>query len=148
MNLDIKIKNIFLLGSQFLRGNDPNIDENKIYSVDADVKINYDFSPDGKRVGVMFTYEMEIPSQEDNSIAQISYSSMHFAELIVDNYNDTEEDKKNLDKYININVAAMVFPFVREHLATTTMKSGITPIIIPPINFVEKYKEISSDSAQ
>lgn len=148
MNLDIKIKNIFLLGSQFRRGKDPNIDENKIYSVDADVKINYGFSLDGKRVGVKFTYEMEIPSQEDNSIVQISYSSMHYAELIVENYTDTEENQKFLDKYINVNVAAMIFPFVREHLATTTMKSGITPIIIPPINFVEKYKEISSDSAQ
>jgi preprotein translocase subunit SecB len=54
-------------------------------------------------------------------------------------------DKKALDKIIYINCAATLFPFVRETIAETTRRAGLTPLILPSINFVSIYKENSDD---
>jgi preprotein translocase subunit SecB len=39
-----------------------------------------------------------------------------------------------------INCAAIVFPFAREVIADLTRRSGLPPFLLPPINFVEFYK--------
>lgn len=67
-----------------------------------------------------------------------------------------EEDKELLDVYVvmkglfellgetdlpadafgKVNGPAILFPFVREHMASMTLKANIPPILLPPINFV------------
>lgn len=39
-----------------------------------------------------------------------------------------------------INCASILFPFVRETIADLTRRSGLPPFLLPPINFVEFYK--------
>ncbi len=41
------------------------------------------------------------------------------------------------NEFAQINGPAIIFPFIREHLATVTLKAGIPPILLPPINFVK-----------
>jgi len=45
-----------------------------------------------------------------------------------------------IESFANINAPAIIFPFIREHLANLTMKSGIQPVFLPPVNFVELAK--------
>lgn len=142
MSLQIKIRNISLLASEFSRNF--NLKDDIRYNINANIKINYDFTEDKRILGVMFSYEIEIPAKEGNDKPQLTYSSSYLAELEVENYQDTKEYKNEIDRFVNINVAAMIFPFVREHLATTTMKAGMAPIFIPSINFIERYEEINS----
>lgn len=48
-------------------------------------------------------------------------------------------EEVDLDKFGRINGAAIIFPFIREHFSSITLKAGIGYAILPPINFVEKY---------
>ncbi|MHB8708580.1 MAG: protein-export chaperone SecB [Desulfuromonadales bacterium] len=42
-------------------------------------------------------------------------------------------------KIAEINGAAIVFPYLRETVADLTRRSGLPPLHLPPINFVELY---------
>jgi|SRR6185312_3372663 len=42
-----------------------------------------------------------------------------------------------LDTFINVNAPAMIFPFIREHLSSLSLKAAINPILLQPINFVK-----------
>jgi preprotein translocase subunit SecB len=44
-----------------------------------------------------------------------------------------------LEDFANINAPAIIYPFVREHIASLTTKAK-TPYILPPFNFVELAK--------
>jgi preprotein translocase subunit SecB len=48
---------------------------------------------------------------------------------------------QTLESFGNINGAAIIFPFLREHLASLCIKSGIGIILLPPINFDQMYKD-------
>ncbi len=42
----------------------------------------------------------------------------------------------NLENFANINAPAIIYPFVREHLATLTAKAGVSTVMLMPVNFV------------
>ena len=48
---------------------------------------------------------------------------------------------KSLDGIVNINCAAIMFPFIRESIADLTRKAGYPPLLLPPMNFVNLYNE-------
>lgn len=144
MNVEIKLKSVFLLANQFNRMPELSFDDDAIYNTTADIEINHEIFPKQQKIGVIFSYGIKIPADKEEGFFQIDYSSIHFAELEINNYSETEEQKQYIDRFININVAAMIFPFIREHLANTTMKAGMSPLIIPSINFVERYDDKNS----
>lgn len=41
------------------------------------------------------------------------------------------------DSFGRINCAAIIFPFVREHIANIALKAGLGVIILPPVNFTK-----------
>ncbi|KZL94194.1 protein-export chaperone SecB [Clostridium magnum] len=45
-------------------------------------------------------------------------------------------ENMNIEDYIRNNSAALMFPYMREHIATITQKSGIKPILLPPVNIL------------
>ena len=49
----------------------------------------------------------------------------------------TEEDKK-IQQFGEINGAAILFPFLREHVASLSMKAGLGTILLPPMNFAQR----------
>lgn len=58
-----------------------------------------------------------------------------------------ENGDLSIDNFAKINAPAIIFPFLREHLASLSIKAGINPILLPPVNFVkhqhQKNKEIT-----
>lgn len=42
-----------------------------------------------------------------------------------------------VEKFIEANGPAIMYPFVREHIATTSLKAGLNPVLLPPVNFVK-----------
>jgi len=54
-----------------------------------------------------------------------------------------EISDEEIEKVGLINCAAIIFPYLREHLADLTRRSGLPPYHLPPINFVRLYKERS-----
>lgn len=43
--------------------------------------------------------------------------------------------------FVNINAPAMIFPFIREHIASLTSKAGLPPIMLPTVNFAKLYEQ-------
>ena len=43
----------------------------------------------------------------------------------------------SIETFSRINAPAILFPFIRENLASVSMKAGINPILLPPVNFVK-----------
>jgi len=54
---------------------------------------------------------------------------------------DDTPPKDVLDRIANINCASIIFPYVRESIADMTRRAAITPLNLPPFNFVAKYEE-------
>ncbi len=52
-----------------------------------------------------------------------------------------EKPVLSVEDFSKINAPAIIFPFIREHLANMSMKAGIQPILLPPINFVKLAEE-------
>lgn len=50
------------------------------------------------------------------------------------NTNVTDLD---IETFGQVNAPAIIFPFVREHLASLSTKAGIPTILLPPMNFVK-----------
>lgn len=50
------------------------------------------------------------------------------------NGNPTPEQK---DSFGRINGAAIIFPFIREHIANIALKAGLGVVILPPVNFTK-----------
>ena len=43
------------------------------------------------------------------------------------------------EEFGRVNGAAIIFPFVREHISNIAMKAGIGSLILPPVNFSGKF---------
>jgi len=46
-----------------------------------------------------------------------------------------------IEKFAIANGPAIMFPFLREHLASITLKAGISPILLPSVNFIRLSEE-------
>lgn len=44
-------------------------------------------------------------------------------------------------KLAEINCSAILFPYLRETVADLTRRAGLAPLHLPPINFIEFYKQ-------
>lgn len=49
-------------------------------------------------------------------------------------------------KIAEINGAAIVFPYLRETVADLTRRSGLAPLHLPPVNFVELFRQNHPDT--
>ncbi|MCD6201588.1 MAG: protein-export chaperone SecB [Bacteroidales bacterium] len=54
-----------------------------------------------------------------------------------------DNPKLSIEDFGHINAPAIIFPYIREHLSNVSMKAGIQPILLPPINFVQLAKKKS-----
>ena len=46
-----------------------------------------------------------------------------------------------IDQFAKANGPAIMFPFLREHLASITLNAGISPILLPSVNFIRLAEE-------
>lgn len=54
---------------------------------------------------------------------------------------DIDISNENMESVVNINCAALLFPFLREIIADITRRAGFPALILPPVNFVRLYKD-------
>ena len=50
------------------------------------------------------------------------------------------EPKLPEDIFKKVNAPAIIYPFIREQMATTCLKAGLGTVFLPPVNFVERNK--------
>lgn len=47
------------------------------------------------------------------------------------------DNNEDLEKFSHFHAPAHLFPFIREVIANTTMRAGIPPVLLPPVNLVD-----------
>ncbi|GFM38286.1 protein-export chaperone SecB [Desulfovibrio psychrotolerans] len=56
-------------------------------------------------------------------------------------FEDVEiEDQETFDRLQNVNIPAIIYPYIREHLADLCRRAGSPPVFLPPVNFVKLAK--------
>lgn len=73
-------------------------------------------------------------SEEEEKVLTIECTHVAFFSVL-----EGQENMK-ISAYIKNNAAALMFPFIREHIHSITKKAGINPIALPPINIKAMLK--------
>lgn len=124
-----KINNLLLLESTFNRVVNVTFDDPEIIK-NIDVSVNVSVNDNT----VVVTEEIKY-SQTFNQVIEVSAVIKMVG--VFEKFGESELD---LENFGNINGAAIIFPYIREHLTNLTSKAGLGLIIIPPFNFTNKVK--------
>ncbi|MDR0692253.1 MAG: protein-export chaperone SecB [Prevotellaceae bacterium] len=121
-----QIKNLILLESSFSRINNVAFGE----GVDNNLDINTDVAVNEKVITV--AEEVTIVQKfQDIEQVKIKVKMIGIFECI------GESPLANLEEFGKINGAAIIFPYIREHITNISLKAGIGAIILPPVNFTK-----------
>jgi preprotein translocase subunit SecB len=135
-----KLDDILLIKTSFER--ESILEFEYKFELNTDVNISHGVTAENILI-VNFEYTLKLELKTDNNLLpQFQYSSTHVAQFELEEGSKDEEDFENkLERFANINAAAMIFPFIRENAATISAKAGMSPIMIPVTNFVKMYEE-------
>ena len=135
-----KLDDILLIKTSFERESILEFEDKS--ELNTDVNISHGVTAENILI-VNFEYTLKLELKTDNNLLpQFQYSSTHVAQFELEEGSKDEEDFENkLERFANINAAAMIFPFIRENAATISAKAGMSPIMIPVTNFVKMYEE-------
>lgn len=139
-NQTYKIINIILLESFFSRLSEINYSDSN-FEVKTDVNFDTQNKENTLFVALTLEYLAGIKGHAQKEI------NCHVKMLGIFEYSNSS--KLSIEEFSNINAPAIIFPFIREHIASISVKAGLNPILLPPINFVslaEKKGKLKSSS--
>lgn len=131
------IKKVILIESSFTL--DPSINPGDSVSYELEVTMTSRNKVDNNLV-ISVEVKVTASGMERERLANMSVRMDGLFEL------DAELPGPNEEYLANVNAPAIIYPFIREHIATVTAKSGIEAILIPPFNFVEHYQNMLEES--
>lgn len=124
-----KLLNIILVESQFKREPEINFDSKDFKS---DIHVDIENQKKEHKLFIILTIDFRAGTAEKEQIqARIKMLGI---------FEYSHDKAISVDNFSQINGPAIIFPFVREHLASLSLKAGINPILLPPINFVKLSK--------
>ena len=124
-----KIKNLLLVKSSFLRSNDVKYEKDVISDLNIGVEVSVEKNIITVAETVYFTQKYNDVEQVNIEVKMVGIFECIGETLL-----------KDYEEFGRINGAAIIFPYIREHITTLSLKAGIGVIIIPPINFVKNNK--------
>ena len=125
-----KLLNIILIESRFKR--QPNIHfEEEGYHNNVDINLENQTSDNKIFITLTVDFKAGVGEKEDIEAMAKMLGVFEFEEA----------SQIPLKEFANINGPAIIFPFIREHIASCSVKAGINPILLPPINFVKLLKD-------
>lgn len=120
-----KINNLLLLESSFRRINYVQFKER---TPELNMDIETEVNVQGEVISVL---EKVTLVQKDNDTEQFS-----FVVRMVGIFECIGDSKlTDYESFGKINGAAIIFPYIREHISNIALKAGLGSIIIPPVNF-------------
>lgn len=124
-----RIINILLVESSFSRienveFNNPNIKQNVTTGSIVDV------NKESKVVSVKQTLNY---SQQFNGVDQVKAEIVMFG--MFEKNGDSQLD---LEQFGHVNAAAIIYPYIREHLTNICLKAGLGLVFLPPVNLTNK----------
>ena len=129
-NKSYKLKSLTLVESNFKR-------ETKIDFSDEEIKNSVDID-----IQHAVNDNEIIVYLEVKLIGKLKRSKLFsFSTKYVGQFEKGDESILPVEKFVEANGPAIIYPFVREHIATTSLKAGMNPILLPPVNFVKLNSE-------
>jgi preprotein translocase subunit SecB len=125
-----KINSLLLLESNFSRINNVAFGE----AINNDIGINVEVGVKDQLITVI---EEVTLTQKLQDVEQVKIRVKMVG--VFECFGETE--LTNFDEFGRINGAAIIFPYIREHVTNVSLKAGIGPIILPPINFTKNKQE-------
>lgn len=131
MESGFRINNLILLESNFNRVsivtfNNEDVKQN--INVDVNVRVSEK---------TVFVTEKIDYSQIFNDIEEVKCTIVMAG--VFEKIGDTE--LADLEQFGKINGAAIIFPYIREHLSNLSYKAGLGLIVLPPINFTNSLEK-------
>lgn len=80
---------------------------------------------------VLFT--LELNSLEGHRIKLVYKSIFHTDEEINESFKSS--------RFAFINAPAIAYPFLRAYISTITLNSGLSPVMLPSVNFIHLWEE-------
>jgi preprotein translocase subunit SecB len=127
MESGFRIANLILLESNFKRI--PNVtfhEEGIKQNINVDVNVNV-------KEKMVFVTEKIDYTQSFNEIEEVNCTIIMTG--VFEKIGDTKLE--DLEQFGHINGAAIIFPYIREHLSNLSSKAGLGLIILPPVNFTK-----------
>lgn len=126
-----RLLNIILLESNFKR-----VPVIHFGSPDSKVDININIDNKVEKNKLFVTLSITFVSGKEDTPKEIEAS---VRTLGIFEFSDDSVISTN--NFGQINGPAIIFPFIREHIASISLKAGINPIILPIVNFVKLAEE-------
>jgi len=123
----IRFESIMLVKEEFWR--DLSVPENAI----SDLKIGMEWGNKNNNYNVEITTALRLINEE-KEVLKLECTFVGVFSVIESNEN------MNIEDFIKNNSAAIMFPYIREHISMITQKSGVKPILLPPINVTALIK--------
>lgn len=133
-NSSYRFLNVLLLESSFKREAEINFGDSEFKN---DINVDIEKKIESNKLFVTLNLVFKAGKENDCRISS-KISMLGLFELP-----EVEDPTLNIEYFGSVNAPAIIFPFVREHLASVSMKAGINPILLPPINFVNMASEKS-----
>ena len=127
VNSGFAIENLILLESTFRRVDTVSFDDD----VRNNLNINTEVGVQGNVINVVETVSVE---QMHGETKQVEVS----VKMVGVFRKEGETEISDLESFGHINGAAIIFPYIREHITTLSLKAGLNPLIIPPVNFTKR----------
>lgn len=121
-----RINNLLLLESNFNRISNVsfnNPDKEQIINVDVEVNI--------KANNIYVTEQITLKHLLAN-VEEVSYIVK-----MVGVFEKIGDSKLDMEEFGRVNGAAIIFPYIREHITNLSAKAGLGLLILPPMNFTK-----------
>ncbi|NMH24051.1 protein-export chaperone SecB [Flavobacterium solisilvae] len=125
-----KLLSITLINSEFNRASNINFESEELKN-HVDIDVEDSIVDDKLIIALSLTVEGKIDKE-----VQYRFFNKFVGLFEIGDTNDLP-----VDKFSKANGPAIIFPFIREHVATTSLKANISPILLPPINFIKLSQE-------
>jgi preprotein translocase subunit SecB len=122
-----RITNLVLLESNFVRESNVTFNNPEIKQ-DINVEVGVNLLDNN-----VFVTETVKFSQVFNDVTEVSATIKMIG--VFEKFGETQLD---LEEFGQVNGAAIIFPYVREHLTNLSAKAGLGLIFLPPANFTKK----------
>jgi len=124
-----KINNLILVESSFHRINNVSFEGD----IDRQINIDTNTSVNGNIITVSVEV-MLLQKLKDIEEYKIKVRMIGVFENI------GETPITNFEEFGKVNGAAIIFPYIREHITSLSLKAGIGTIVLPPMNFTKTKK--------
>jgi preprotein translocase subunit SecB len=131
-----RILNIALAESRFKR--EPLVSTEATQAQqDSSVSVEYQISPEGNQVLVTETFDYTRHRDGQNEFTAMIQMIGHFERVA----EADQEGVPAVESFAKINAPAILYPYIREHLASLTSKAAVGTVILPPYNFMPVFPQ-------